>query len=92
MASREKQNPRADVSMKKTFLALGVLSSFAASVHAQSGVTLFGVIDEGINYISNAGGHRQYSMSSGVLQGSRWCKRRSNNGPLKRGFAPEKAE
>lgn len=42
------------------------------SAHAQSTVTLFGVIDQGLSYTSNSGGKNQWSMAGGVLQGSRW--------------------
>ncbi|BCF93414.1 porin [Paraburkholderia largidicola] len=58
--------------MRKSFLALAVLGVFAGVVHAQSSVTLYGVLDEGLNYNSNAGGHRLYSLTSGGLQASRW--------------------
>lgn len=58
--------------MKKSYLALATLSAFAGVVHAQSSVTLYGIIDEGINYNSNAGGQRLYSLTSGGLQASRW--------------------
>ncbi|RQR51611.1 porin [Burkholderia sp. Bp9140] len=63
--------------MKKV-LAAGLASSTLLSVaaYAQSTVTLYGVIDEGINYTSNvatsSGGKRLFNLSSGVLQGSRW--------------------
>ncbi|AOZ09083.1 porin [Cupriavidus malaysiensis] len=49
--------------------ALGALSDVA---HAQSSVALYGVVDEGLNYNSNAGGSRLYNLTSGGLQGSRW--------------------
>lgn len=58
--------------MKKSLLALAALGAFAGAAHAQSSVTLYGIIDEGINYNSNAGGERLYNLSSGVMQGSRW--------------------
>ncbi|HEX7911713.1 MAG TPA: porin [Paraburkholderia sp.] len=63
--------------MKKV-LTLGLIGSSFLSVgaHAQSSATLYGVIDEGINYTSNVstatGGKSLYNLSSGVLQGSRW--------------------
>lgn len=63
--------------MKKA-LTVGLVSSslFGVVAHAQNSVTLYGVIDEGLNYTSNVattgGGERLYNLSSGVLQGSRW--------------------
>lgn len=58
--------------MKKQVIALAVFSAFAAPVFAQSSVTLYGVIDEGLNYTNNAGGSHVYEMASGYAQGSRW--------------------
>jgi predicted porin len=55
----------------RTKLAILIIV-MAGSAHAQSSVTLYGIIDEGVNYISNAGGHTLYNMSSSVLSGSRW--------------------
>ena len=61
--------------MKKSLLALATLSMFVGVAHAQSSVTLYGIIDEGFNWTSNSGGHHLYNLSSGVLQGSRWGMR-----------------
>jgi predicted porin len=58
--------------MKKSLLALAALGAFAGVAHAQSSVTLYGIIDEGFNINTNAGGKHLYNLSSGVLQGSRW--------------------
>ncbi|WP_420957061.1 porin [Burkholderia gladioli] len=58
--------------MKKSLLALVALSAFAGAAHAQSSVTLYGIIDAGILFNNNANGARQWQQSSGVLQGSRW--------------------
>ncbi|WP_153099310.1 porin [Paraburkholderia hayleyella] len=66
--------------MKKSLLALAALGTLTGVAHAQSSVTLYGIIDEGFNYVSNvqsasAGGrtsHQLYNLSSGVMQGSRW--------------------
>jgi predicted porin len=47
----------------------------AASAHAQSSVTLYGVIDEGIDYNNNSGGHSLWAMRDGTYDGvfgSRW--------------------
>lgn len=58
--------------MKKSLLALAALGAFAGVAHAQSSVTLYGIIDEGFNINTNAGGKHLYNLSSGVMQGSRW--------------------
>ncbi|WP_227245381.1 porin [Paraburkholderia caribensis] len=47
-------------------------STLPYAAHAQSSVTLYGIIDEGINYNSNSGGHPSYAMQSGVAQGNRF--------------------
>ncbi|WP_454875466.1 porin [Paraburkholderia xenovorans] len=58
--------------MKKHYFLLTVLGALTSVGHAQSNVTLYGILDEGINYNSNAGGNRLYSLTSGGLQASRW--------------------
>lgn len=64
--------------MKKLLfvIAIGVLTNVA---HAQSTVTLYGIVDEGINYNSNSGGNPLFNMSSGVLSGSRFGLRGSED-------------
>ena len=66
--------------MKKSLLALAALGAFAGVAHAQSSVTLYGIVDEGFNINTNAGGKHLYNLTSGVLQGSRWGMR-GNGGP-----------
>jgi predicted porin len=61
--------------MKKSLVALAALGAFACGAHAQSSVTLYGIIDEGFNINTNAGGSHLYNLSSGVLQGSRFGMR-----------------
>jgi predicted porin len=58
--------------MKKNMIALAVTAAFALPAFAQSSITLYGVIDEGINYTSNAGDKSAYQLESGYAQGSRW--------------------
>ncbi|ALS59266.1 porin [Pandoraea norimbergensis] len=66
--------------MKKSLLALGVLGAFAGAAHAQSSVTLYGIIDAGVQYVSKTGGNlagtgttsKNFQFANGNLQGSRW--------------------
>ncbi|VVE55721.1 porin [Pandoraea sputorum] len=65
--------------MRKSRLAMAVLGAFAGTAHAQSSVTLYGIIDAGLTYVSSQGaavdstsGSRNVKFSSGNLQGSRW--------------------
>ncbi|ALK35262.1 porin [Burkholderia plantarii] len=58
--------------MKKAAIALGCFVTFTATAQAQSSVTLYGLVDDGFNWTSNAGGRGLYNLSSGVMQGSRW--------------------
>lgn len=39
---------------------------------AQSSVTLYGLVDMGVGYTNNVGGHSVWQMASGFAQGSRW--------------------
>ncbi len=58
--------------MKKSLIALAVTSAVAAPAFAQNSVTLYGIIDLGIDFVNNTGGHHQWAERSGILQGSRW--------------------
>ncbi|PSB92406.1 porin [Candidatus Pandoraea novymonadis] len=58
--------------MKKSLLALGVLGAFAGAANAQSSVTLYGIVDAGLTYVTNDSGHRKFLQSDGNMQGSRW--------------------
>jgi len=48
-------------------LGSGIALMFSAPVFAQSSVTLYGVIDEGINYTNNVGGKSLVEMASGFI-------------------------
>lgn len=53
--------------MKKTLLVAALSGAFAVSAQAQSSVTLYGLIDAGVVYANNAGGHTQWQQGSGSL-------------------------
>ncbi|WP_345814999.1 porin [Paraburkholderia sp. PREW-6R] len=62
--------------MNKKVFAAATLALFAGAAHAQSSVTLYGIIDAGISYVNNsktATGHDNlFKYDDGVAQGSRW--------------------
>lgn len=54
-------------------ISCAALLAFCVVGQAHAGsVTLYGLVDYGLNYQSNAGGGRVYSGASGIMQGSRW--------------------
>jgi GBP family porin len=60
--------------MKKfvlTSLSLALIGA-AGAAHAQSSVTLYGLIDTGLTFSNNSGGERSYQQASGVVNGDRW--------------------
>ncbi|WP_116135669.1 porin [Trinickia diaoshuihuensis] len=58
--------------MKKTLLVGALTGAFATMAHAQSSVTLYGLIDAGITYTNNQGGAHAWQETSGSVNGSRW--------------------
>lgn len=58
--------------MKKHVITIVVSAALSPSVFAQSSVTLYGLVDEGLNYTDNVRGSHVYEMQSGFAQGSRW--------------------
>jgi len=62
--------------LNKKILTAATLALFATAAHAQSSVTLYGLIDAGISYANNsktATGHDSiFKYDDGVAQGSRW--------------------
>src|SRR3984885_6997732 len=54
--------------MKKSLLAVALSGVFALSAHAQSSVTLYGVIDTGIVYSNNQGGHSNWQEASAATE------------------------
>nr|WP_321931088.1 porin [Paraburkholderia guartelaensis] len=60
---------RDNIQLAAIAAALLAMTSIA---QAQSSVTLYGIVDDGPSYTSNAGGHAGWQMVSGSAQGSRW--------------------
>ncbi|REG50982.1 outer membrane protein OmpU [Paraburkholderia sp. BL6669N2] len=50
-------------------LAVGLMCEHA---FAQNSVTLYGMLDNGITYATNAGGARQLMQQSSIMRGNRW--------------------
>src|ERR1700758_2108659 len=57
--------------MNKSLFAVGALC-LAATAHAQSSVTLYGLIDAGITYTNNQHGQKNFQATSGDINGSRF--------------------
>ncbi|MEC5405153.1 porin [Paraburkholderia sp. MPAMCS5] len=77
--------------MKKTLMVAALTGVFATAAHAQSSVTLYGLIDAGITYTNNQHGHSNWQQTSGSVNGSRWGLRGSEDlgGGLKAIFTLE---
>jgi general bacterial porin, GBP family len=58
--------------MKRTLIVAACAAAFACQAHAQSAVTLYGLIDAGIFYTNNVKGHSAWQESSGDVTGSHW--------------------
>ena len=58
--------------MRSAALLAIPLSLFAPLAMAQSSVTLYGIIDNGVTYATNQGGAHSWQAVSGVVAGSRW--------------------
>ncbi|CAM2137935.1 MULTISPECIES: porin [Paraburkholderia] len=82
--------------MKKKILTTAILATIAGAAHAQSSVTLYGLIDAGVSYINHTqnatkGSSKAFQYGDGVAQGSRWGLRGSEDlgGGLKAIFVLE---
>lgn len=57
--------------MKKTLVAAAAALTASAAVQAQDAVTLYGIVDAGINYVSGQNAAKT-RLASGITEGSRW--------------------
>ena len=62
----------------KMLCAFGAMTIYSGA-YAQSSVTLYGIISDGIEYVSNAGGKRQVQMFSGAMNDDRFGFKVSEN-------------
>ncbi len=86
--------------MKHWMCAAGALA-LAGTAHAQSSVTLYGLIDTSVRYTTheNANGSGKLQMAEGLLTGSRWGLRADEDlgggrkafAQLESGFSPTPA-
>jgi predicted porin len=58
--------------MKKRSMIIALASCLASPAFAQSSVTLYGILDEGLNFTTNTGGQHNYEMAAGYGAGNRW--------------------
>ena len=58
--------------VKKKIAVLAALASVVLSAHAQSSVTLYGIINEALTYSSNQGGSSAVQLNGNGEYGSRW--------------------
>ncbi|WP_277184178.1 porin [Caballeronia sp. BR00000012568055] len=66
--------------MKSKIVVAGSLGIVACAAHAQSSVTLYGLMDAGISYVNHAsngqgGSSHLFKFDDGVIQGNRWGMR-----------------
>jgi predicted porin len=77
--------------MKKSLIVVAVAASFASVAHAQSSVTLYGLLDAGLTYTSNVNHNAKWAAGSGGINQSMFGLRGSEDlgGGLKAVFTLE---
>uniref|UniRef100_E1TFU9 Porin Gram-negative type n=1 Tax=Burkholderia sp. (strain CCGE1003) TaxID=640512 RepID=E1TFU9_BURSG len=65
--------------MKKSLIVVAVAASFASVAHAQSSVTLYGLLDAGVTYTSNVAHSSKWAAGSGGIDQSRFGLRGSED-------------
>jgi predicted porin len=56
----------------RTAIAFAVAGLAVQAAHAQSSVTLYGIVDAGFTFTNNQKGEKAYQATQGNVQGSRW--------------------
>lgn len=67
--------------MKKSLLVLAILGTLTNTALAQSNVTIWGIVDTGVQYVSKAGttGDSKLALNSGIINSSRFGFRGSED-------------
>jgi len=60
------------MSMKMKSIMVALAATLTSPAFAQSSVTLYGILDEGLNYTTNTGGNRNIEMAAGYGAGNRF--------------------
>jgi predicted porin len=61
--------------VNKRFVVFLVASLISGAAVAQSSVTIYGIVDDGLTWSSNQGGKSAFQMQSSISQGNRWGMR-----------------
>ncbi|MFJ2994216.1 porin [Pandoraea sp. NPDC087047] len=61
--------------MKNKICFAAVIAACSGMAQAQSHVSLYGIVDSGLTYVSNSGGSRLFGLASGGMQAARWGMR-----------------
>jgi predicted porin len=65
--------------MKKLIISFVATAALSGAAHAQSSVSLYGIIDTALVYSNNVGGKSLYEMNSSNVYGNRWGLRGSED-------------
>lgn len=66
------KSPNAVLRRSAAMASLATLLFGAQAAHAQSSVTLYGIISTGVGWVSNVGGSSSVQMIAGTMQNNRW--------------------
>jgi predicted porin len=66
------KSPNTVLRRSAALASLAALLFSASTAHAQSSVSLYGILSTGVGWVSNVGGHSAVQMISGTMQNNRW--------------------